>query len=229
MDMKRGKLYGVGVGPGDPELLTLKAVRIIEESDVIAVPGDKPEKSVAYRIAERGCKSLAQKETVAVPMPMTRDEEMLRKSRERGGELLAGFLDRGKQVAFLTLGDPSVYSTYLYLKKELERRGYDTGMVSGIPSFCGAAAALNTGLGEKAESIHIIPASYPIEEALRLPGTKVLMKSGKKLGEVKEQLLAGGAEAKMVENCGMEGERHYHSPEEMPKQGSYYSIILVKE
>lgn len=227
--MERGKLYGVGVGPGDPELLTLKALRVMEESAVIAVPGDTPENSTAYQIAKQGCKNLAEKETVAIPMPMTKVEEALRESHEKGADIIAGFLDQGKQVVFLTLGDPSVYSTYLYLKKILENRGYDTEMVSGIPSFCGVAAALNISLTEKAESLHIIPASYPIEEALKLSGTKVLMKSGKKLGKVREQLLAEGVDAMMVENCGMEGERHYLSAEEMPEQGSYYSLIVVKE
>ena len=138
-------------------------------------------------------------------------------------------MDQGKQVAFLTLGDPSVYSTFLYLKRILENLGYDTEMVSGIPSFCAAAAALNIGLSEKSESLHIIPASYPVEEALQLSGTKVLMKSGKKLEQVREQLLERGMDARMVENCGMEGEKHYLSAREMPGQGSYYSIIVVKE
>lgn len=219
----------MGVGPGDPELLTLKALRVMEESAVIAVPGDTPENSTAYQIAKQGCKNLAEKETVAIPMPMTKVEEALRESHEKGADIIAGFLDQGKQVVFLTLGDPSVYSTYLYLKKILENRGYDTEMVSGIPSFCGVAAALNISLTEKAESLHIIPASYPIEEALKLSGTKVLMKSGKKLGKVREQLLEKGVDAMMVENCGMEGERHYLSAEEMPEQGSYYSLIVVKE
>lgn len=222
-------MYGVGVGPGDPELLTLKALRVMEESAVIAVPGDTPENSTAYQIAKQGCKNLAEKDTVAIPMPMTKEKVALRESHEKGADMIAGFLDQGKQVAFLTLGDPSVYSTYLYLKKILENRGYDTEMVSGIPSFCGVAAALNISLTEKAESLHIIPASYPIEEALKLSGTKVLMKSGKKLGKVREQLLAEGVDAMMVENCGMEGERHYLSAEEMPQQGSYYSLIVVKE
>lgn len=227
--MKRGKLYGVGVGPGDPELMTLKAVRIIEESEVIAVPGDRPGNSVAYRIAEKACKNLSGKETVAIPMPMTKVEETLRESQEKGAGILAGFLDQGKQAAFLTLGDPSVYSTFLYLKRILENLGYDTEMVSGIPSFCAAAAALNIGLSEKSESLHIIPASYPVEEALQISGTKVLMKSGKKLEQVREQLLERGMDARMVENCGMEGEKRYLSVQEMPGQGSYYSIIIVKE
>lgn len=227
--MKKGKLFGVGVGPGDPELMTLKSVRVIEESSVIAVPGEAPENSVAYRIALRTCPCLLKKETVALPMPMTKKEEVLKESHRQGAEILSGFLDQGKQVSFLTLGDPSIYSTYLYVKKILEGRGYDTEMVSGIPSFCAAAAALNVSLSEQAESLHIIPASYPIEEALKLPGTKVLMKSGKKLKQVKDQLLAAGSEVKMVENCGMEGERRYFSTREMPDEGSYYSLMIVKD
>lgn len=227
--MKKGRLYGVGVGPGDPELMTLKAVRVMEESSVIAVPGEKAENSTAYRIALSACKTLSEKETAALPMPMTKKEDVLKDSHMQAAKILAGFLDQGKQVAFLTLGDPSVYSTYQYVKRILEKWGYDTEMVSGIPSFCAAAAALNISLSQQAESLHIIPGSYPIEDALKLPGTKVLMKSGKKLGEVKKQLAVLGADAKMVENCGMEGEKKYFSPQEMPDKGSYYSLIIVKE
>ena len=109
--MKKGKLFGVGVGPGDPELMTLKSVRVIEESSVIAVPGEAPENSVAYRIALRACPCLLKKETVALPMPMTKKEEVLKESHRQGAEILSGFLDQGKQVSFLTLGDPSIYST----------------------------------------------------------------------------------------------------------------------
>jgi len=227
--LERGKLYGVGVGPGDPELITLKAVRIIEESDMIAVPGEEPKNSMAYKIAREGCRNLEKKEVIAIPMPMTKEEGRLRESHKKGADVLAGILDQGKQAAFLTLGDPAVYSTYLYLHKILISRGYEAEMVSGVPSFCAGAAALNTGLVEKGESLHVIPASYSIEDALKLSGTKVLMKSGKKLKQVKQWLLQQKARAVMVENCGMEGEKHYESPEEIPEEGSYYSLIIIKE
>ena len=83
--MKKGKLFGVGVGPGDPELMTLKSVRVIEESSVIAVPGEAPENSVAYRIALRVCPCLLKKETVALPMPMTKKGRGFKGKPQAGG------------------------------------------------------------------------------------------------------------------------------------------------
>lgn len=73
--MNKGRLYGIGVGPGDPELMTLKAVRYIKESDVIAVPGDNPRETVAYKIAEGAYPELGEKKVIGVDMPMIKDEE----------------------------------------------------------------------------------------------------------------------------------------------------------
>lgn len=229
MKINTAKLYGVGVGPGDPELMTLKAVRIIEKSDVIAVPGENVEESVAYRIAAGGCHNLETKERIAIPMPMTKDHKKLKESHDKGAAILRAYLDTGKQIAFLTLGDPTVYSTYLYLHRRLRREGYPVEIVSGITSFCAAAAKLDIGLVEKSESLHVLPASYPIEEALEFSGTKVLMKAGKKIGKVKEVLQSRQTEAVMVENCGMAGEKIYRSTDEIPEDGSYYSLIIIKE
>lgn len=227
--MERGKLYGVGVGPGDPELMTVKALRIIEESDVVAVPGEIPKQALAYKIASGCCKNLWEKELVAIPMPMTKEEAKLKESHENGAKILGQLLGQGKQVAFLTLGDPALYSTYLYLHKKLRQQGYITEIVNGVPSFCAAAAALHTGLVEKDEALHVLPASYPLEESLKLPGTKVLMKPPKKLDQIKKHLLKAGLHAVMVENCGMEGEKIYSSIKEMPDTASYYSLIVIKE
>ena len=84
-------------------------------------------------------------------------------------------------------------------------------------------------LVEKAEPLHVIPASYQIEEALKLPGTKVLMKAGKKMKEVKAQVKALDEEAVMIENCGMPDEKIYRSAEEIPEDAGYYSLIIVKD
>ncbi len=116
-----------------------------------------------------------------------------------------------------------------YLDQQFQAAGYETEIVSGITSFCAVAARLNTGLVEKAEPLHVIPASYQIEEALKLSGTKVLMKAGKKMAEVKKILLEQQIPASMIENCGMDNERIYRSPEEIPEDAGYYSLIIVKE
>lgn len=224
-----GKLYGLGIGPGDPELLTLKAVRIIRESDVVAVPGEKKEESVAYQITRQAVSELDSKEIIAVPMPMTKDAQLLEKSHEDGADMVEKLLVQGKDVAFLTLGDPTVYSTYLYIHKRILDRGYEAEIISGITSFCAVAARLNMGLVEKSEQLHVIPASYQIEEALSMSGTKVLMKAGKKMAKVKAELKSRNANAVMIENCGMENEKIYKTVDEIPEDAGYYSLIIVKE
>ncbi len=224
-----GKLYGVGIGPGDPELLTLKAVRLIRESDVIAVPGEKAQETVAYQISVQAVPELKDKVLCPVAMPMTKDPKLLEKSHAAAADRVEAYLKEGKQVAFLTLGDPTVYSTYLYVHKRIAERGYETEIVSGITSFCAAAARLDMGLVENSEMLHVIPASYQIEEALKLPGTKVLMKAGKKMEQVKALVTGMDEKAVMVENCGMPGEKVYLSAEEIPEKSSYYSLIIVKE
>ena len=133
-----GILYGVGVGPGDPELLTLKALRILRESDVIAIPSETKEACAAYRIALGACPELERKELLPVPMPMTKDPAALERSHEAAASAIAEQLELGCQVAFVTLGDPTVYSTYLYIHRKIAGMGYETAIVSGIPSFCAA-------------------------------------------------------------------------------------------
>lgn len=224
-----GKLYGVGIGPGDPELLTLKAMRIIEESPVIAVPGTEAKETVAYQIVEKAFPRLGEKELLAVPMPMTKDPEVLEKAHREGTALVRNVLDGGRNVAFLTLGDPTVYSTYLYVHRQILELGYEAEIISGITSFCAVAARLNMGLVEKAEELHVIPSSYQIEEALKLPGTKVLMKAGRKMAAVKETLKNTGKTAVMIENCGMENEKIFRSVDEIPETAGYYSLIIVKD
>lgn len=202
-----GILFGTGIGPGDPELMTLKAVRLIRENDTIAVPGEKPEESIAYQIAVQAVPELAEKELVAIPMPMTKNAKELKENHRRGAEKIEELLDAGKNVVFLTLGDPTVYSTYLYVHRRVLEDGYDARIVSGVTSFCAAAASLSEGLVENSEELHVIPASYQIEDALELSGTKVLMKAGKDAGcetvpEGKE--LPGGDGRKLRHGYGTE-------------------------
>lgn len=228
-DMEKGTLYGVGIGPGDPELLTLKAVRLIREAQVIALPGKEAKETVAYRIAVQAVPELEEKHLLPVAMPMTKDKKELEENHRLAAEAVERELDAGKDVAFLTLGDPTVYSTYLYVHKRVQADGYPTKIVSGVTSFCAASAELDTGLVENSQQLHVIPASYQVEEALKLPGTKVLMKAGRKMGQVKEKLQTMDAEVLMVENCGMEGQKIFRGADEIPESAGYYSLIVVKE
>ena len=110
----KGIVYGVGVGPGDPELMTLKAVKLIRENDVIAVPGQTAKESVAYQIAAKAVPEITEKELLSVSMPMVTDRERLRKEHQKGALLIEQYLEQGKNVVFLTLGDATIYCTFTY-------------------------------------------------------------------------------------------------------------------
>lgn len=225
----RGKAYGVGVGPGDPELMTLKAVRLIRENEVIAVPGKNARESVAYKIALGAVPEIADKTLVPVYMPMVRDREKLAQEHQRGAKLLEEYLDQGKNVVYLTLGDSTVYCTFSYLQHILEDDGYEVELVSGITSFCAAAARLNISLTEWNEPLHVVPASHQTNQPLDQHGTYVLMKSASRMKEIKELLIASGRQVGCVENCGMENEKIYRSVEEIPDDAGYFSLVIARE
>lgn len=229
---EKGILYGVGVGPGDPELMTIKALKAIKECEYIALPVSKnahKKEITAYQIAEKAYPDIDKKMILLLSMPMTKNQDCLDAAHAESAAMVCEELKKGHSVAFLTLGDVSVYSTFLYVQKLVEREGYETCLVPGVPSFCAVAATLRTGLGEKGEEIHILPGSYDIREGMKLSGTKILMKSGSKIAQVKEELRQYDGSVQMVMNCGMEGEQIYRSLEEIPEDAGYYSLIIVKE
>ena len=225
----RGIAYGVGVGPGDPELMTQKAVRLIRENDVIAFPGREPGESVAYRIAAEAVPELPQKELVALNMPMLRDRAALAAEHRSAARLLERYLDQGRNVVFLTLGDPTLYCTFSYLQHFLEADGYASEPVPGVTSFCAAAARLNTPLAEWDEQVHIIPASHGGGSLPDGQGSCVLMKPAGRMTELKRMLKESGRRVMMVENCSMENERIYRTLEEFPDDPGYFSLIIARK
>lgn len=223
----KGRLFGVGVGPGDPSLMTLKAAETLRKADVVAAPDTGGEKTALNVAAD----CIVGKELLLCPLPMTRDEKKLAESRDKSAELICEKLENGLDVAFVTLGDPSVYSTYTYLHRLVKKKGYEAEVIPGVPSFCAAAAALGVPLCEGGEALHVFPASYEgLSEGLCQKGTKVLMKSGRRLGEAKRLLSEAGLKENvyLVERCGMEGERVCRDLEDAGDAG-YFSIILVKD
>ena len=225
----KGTVYGVGIGPGDPELMTIKAIRLIKENPVIAVPGTDPKGSVAYQIAVQSVPELAEKKLLPIEMPMVIDRTVQSKAHLRGARIIADCLDRGENVVYLTLGDPTIYSSFSYLQYILEAEGYHVKLVSGVPSFCAAAARLNLPLTERDEPLHVLPAVHSADDPLDGEGTYVLMKSGRSMTDVKGILKQSGRTVSAVENCGMERERVFHSIEELPDQAGYFSLIIAKE
>ena len=225
----KGIAYGVGVGPGDPELMTLKAVRLIRENDVIAVPGKDPKEAVAYKIAAGAVPEIAEKTLVPINFPMVKDREKVDAEHQKGAKIIEEYLDQGKNVVFLTLGDSTIYCTFSYLQHYLEADGYQVELVNGIPSFCAAASALNVSLTEWDEPLHVIPAAHKTDDALNLPGTYVLMKSASFMKDVKEMLRASGKDVQCVENATMENQHIYRSVDEIPDDSGYFSLIVAKE
>lgn len=225
----KGTLYGVGVGPGDPRLMTYLAVDTIKKCPVIAVPADGKEKAVSYKIAHGIVENLDDKECINFHTPMTKDHAVLNEAYQAAADQIMKQLELGKDVACLTLGDPTIYSTYIYVHRLVKAQGYPTEIINGIPSFCAVSAKLGDSLVDRSEQLHIIPSTYDIEDALKLSGTKVLMKAASKMPVVKATLEQNHMTGTMIENCGMPGERIYHSVEEIPDQASYYSLIVVKD
>ena len=225
----KGIAYGVGVGPGDPELMTLKAVRLIKENDVIAVPGKDPKESVAYRIAAGAVPEIVNKTLVPIDFPMVKDRELIDQEHRKGAEIIEEYLEQGRNVVFITLGDSTVYCTFSYIQHYLEEDGYTVELVNGIPSFCAAAARLNISLTEWNEALHIIPASHETAEGLTFPGTNVLMKSASHMKDVKKALKESGKDVRCVENCGMPDEKVYRTVDEIPDDAGYFSLIVAKD
>ena len=226
-----GTLYSVGIGPGDPELMTLKAVRLIVEANVIAIPQGDNDILTAKNIVNQVV-DLEQKEQIMIHMPMTKDMQLMDKAHDEGADAIIELLKQGKNVVFITLGDPTVYATCIYVHKRVLAKGYKAELVPGVPSFCAVAAKLNVALCERAEPLIILPGSYK-ESAKFLdgPGNKVLMKSASQIAKVRDELNSRGllSHAAMVERCGLPGEKVYTNLNEIDEKNSYFSVILVKE
>ena len=141
--MEKGIFYGISVGPGDPELLTRKAVRVMEECKVIATPQTKGENTLALDIASAAV-DMSGKTILPIRFLMTKDKDALQKSHEEAADEIAAWLDKGEDVGMLNLGDVSIYSTFSYIHEILKARGYETVVIPGVPSFCAVAARLHT-------------------------------------------------------------------------------------
>lgn len=158
---KTGILYGLGVGPGDPELITVKAFRILKESPVIAYPRKRMgAPSYALNIMELYVDT-QQKQMLGLTFPMTKDQETLDKQWDRTVDTLWEPLSRGKDVAFVTEGDPMLYSTFIHLKRRMKARYPEVEAVAvpGISSVLAAAATLGVPLADGDEQVAVVPAT----------------------------------------------------------------------
>ncbi len=220
------KLYGVGVGPGDSELMTLKAVKILESADVVAVPVTGSTRT-AFDIAKE---YIDKNKVMECFIPMTRDKTALDAAYGKVIKDIEKQLSAGKSVAFITLGDPAVYSTYTRIGAAAAADGFETEMIPAVTSFCAAAAKFNAPLCEGSKPLFVIPADCAdISILLKLDGKKAIMKAGGKFGEIKSLLNENGLldTAKMAEKCGMDGEMLYTDLSFADENKSYFSVIIA--
>ena len=227
----KGTLYCVGVGPGDPELLTLKALKIIRTCPVLAVPQSRTGVVTAQGIlmkALNGCGITIDDKTM--DFPMTRDDQVLKDAHEKAAHRLMNELDEGRDVCLITLGCPTVYATSIYVHRLIRQAGYATEIVPGVPSFCAVAAELQQPLCEKDEALIVIPVNQKHRrDLLALDGSKVIMKPSGKLGPIQDELrdLQLLDKTAMIERCGLPGETVYEKAADAKDTG-YFAVLLVK-
>ncbi len=235
--MSRGKLYGIGVGPGDPDLITVKGATILGECTHVFVPkARKGAESVALSIAQKHINPRA--EIHEILFPMTTDRSELEKRWEESARAIAEVLETGVDACFLTLGDTLLYSTYIYLLRALRRRipSVEVATVPGITAFSAAASLAEFPVGEAKEPVTIIPTADDLKDvhrALSLGGTVVLMKIGKRLNQILDLLEDAGVmeHSVFVSHAGMESQRIETDLRNLRGENSeagYLSIILVR-
>lgn len=225
-----GKLYGVSVGAGDSHLMTLKAVSIIESCGVIAVPRTNSKNSLALSIAEGAC-DMSGKRMIYIDFPMSREEKIITQNYDKAAEMICRELELS-DVAMLTLGDISVYSTFSYIAERVRGAGFDIEICPGVTSFSAAAALLGKPLCLGRQPLHIIPYDCDeLEKMLDLSGTKVIMKVGRNFSALIELLKRKGMAARtaVAVNCGLPDERLYESCDVMIEDTGYFSVFIVSD
>lgn len=230
---QHGKLIGIGVGPGDPELLTYKAARLIREADLLCLPNPTPEECMAYQITKGLIPEIADKELLCLNFVMTKDKARSDQMHAELYEILCGPLSEGRTVTFLTIGDPTVYSTFSYMADRAKEDGYPVEITNGIPSFCAVAAIAGIPLAEGPEDIHILSGRGDLSERLALDGTKVVMKIGANAVPLKQQLTALAAsrpiDVWLISEAGKPQEQIFRGIDAIPDQIPYMSIAIVKD
>ncbi len=193
-----GKLYGVGVGPGAPDLLTLRAVRVLEAADVLALPRSSDfGASMAYRILSPVVPRRPDQERLLLTFPMSKDPDRVRPYIDAAVGQIGDRLARGLSVAFATEGDPSLFSTFVYVRREALRRfpGLEVEVVPGVTSVTAVPAVSGLSLADGQERIAILPATYGVDDltdVLCRFDTVVLMKIGSEMPKVTEALTRAG-------------------------------------
>ena len=232
-----GRLYGVGVGPGDPELITLKAAKLISEADVVAYHSGTAGRSIARTIADALIRDEVIEELLIYPVTIgTTDHPLgyygaVEDFYDASAERLGKHLDAGRTVVVLAEGDPLFYSSYMYLHDRLADR-YPSELVPGVTSISAAATAITTPLARHEDVLTVLPGTLPVPElARRLADTDAaaIMKLGRTFAGVREALRQAGRldDARYVERASTGEQRTLPVIEVDPAEVPYFSMIIV--
>jgi len=237
MTMSTGKLFGLGVGPGDPELITLKALKRLQAAPVVAYPAAKGKKGNALTIVE----GYLRPEQILVPLiyPVTTEklpppfsyEDSLRAFYDDSASAVAAYLDQGLDVAAICEGDPFFYGSFMYLHDRLAER-YETQVVPGVCSMLASAAVLGAPLVYRNQVLTVLSGVLPLDELiLRLKNTEasVIMKLGTNFEKARAAIEAAGlsGRALYVERATMANQRVVPLERVDPATVPYFAMIVV--
>jgi precorrin-2/cobalt-factor-2 C20-methyltransferase len=227
--MTIGTLYGLGVGPGDAELLTLKAARIIRDAPVLAWPAPLEGEGLARTIAAPHIP--AGKTEIAIRMPFTVDRTQTDAAYDRAAEDIAGHLSAGRDVAVLCEGDPFFFGSFIYLFARLSHR-FTVEVVPGVSSVMAGAAALAAPISAWDDAVAVVPATKDEAEIAALLAhaeAAVIMKVGRHLPKVLRVLERLGIKdkARYIERVGLPGQRILPIDAAEAEGAPYFSLILV--
>ncbi len=232
-----GKLYAIGVGPGDPEFLTIKAIKILKKiSNIFSVTSSSESKSTAFDIISPYIENKCQ--CVQLYFPMTKDKKKLEEAWHNNAKEIYNVLRRGEDAAFITLGDPSVYSTFSYLWEYIYKidNSIQVEVIPGITSFQAASARLNMPLVKGDESLTILTGvngNKKLEEFFPISDNIVIMKLYRHWKEIvdflnsKEDIVF----APVISRCGLEGEVIWNDIRklDLKHSPSYFTLSIIKK
>ena len=191
-------LIGIGVGPGDPELLTVKAVNAINNADIIMCPASNEDRpSIAFSVVSSLIDKSKNQEIVKLIFPMTKDKDILEQTWKKNAKIMAQTVLSGKNVVYLTVGDPYLYSTWIYMHKDLKENYPDMqiSVIPGIVSMFTFASKVGVSIAEGAEKVAIIPSCYDlssVKEIAKHSETMVFLKDGRYFDQVIQVLKESG-------------------------------------
>ena len=190
-------LVAIGVGPGDPDLLTVKAVRAIQDADIIMCPASGEERpSIALSVVE-SLLDRSRQEIIRLIFPMTKDTDILETTWKRNARIMAETVLTGKDVVYLTVGDPYLYSTWIYMHRELSANHpeMDISVIPGIVSMFTFASKVGVSIAEGSEKVSIIPSCYELSSVKAIAknsDTLVFLKDGRYFDQVVDVLRDAG-------------------------------------